>query len=71
MTLIVGPVFLVAFLIQQLFVIYAFYQIFIRPNDEKSIREKVLGILQNRLKLGEINTDGYQKLKQDFTNLKI
>ena len=57
MTLIDGPVFLVAILIRQIALIYATYRILIKPNDEKSIRENISGIVKNRLKLGEFNTD--------------
>lgn len=71
MTFTYGPVFLIFLTIQQLFVLYAVYRIFFKPDGKESIREKVLKALRNRFRRGEIDFAGYKKLERDFLKLKI
>ena len=71
MTFTYGPVFLIVLTIQQLFVLYAVYRIFFKPDDKKSIREKILKALRDRLRRGEIDFAGYKKLERDFLKLEI
>lgn len=71
MTFTYGPVFLIFLTIQQLFVLYAVYRIFFKPDGKESIREKVLKALRNRFRRGEIDFAGYKKLERDFLKLEI
>lgn len=71
MTLTYGPLFLIVFTFQQLFLFYAIYRIFFKSDDKKSIREKVLEVLRNRFRRGDIDFGGYKKLERDFTNLEF
>lgn len=71
MTFSVGPVFLIVFSIQQLFVLYAVYRIFFKLDDKSAIRNKVLDALRKRFRSGEIDFGGYKKLERDFTNLEL
>ena len=71
MTLAYGPVFLIAFTLQQIFLFYAIYIIFFRPDGKKTIRKKILEVLLNRLRQGEIDFNEYKKLERDFKNLEI
>jgi uncharacterized membrane protein len=65
-----GPVLFIAFVIQQTFVIYAIYIIFLRSNEKNSTRKQLLDILKNRYSRGELEADVYRKLEKDFLNLK-
>lgn len=71
MTFAYGPVFLIAFTLQQIFLFYAIYIIFFKPEGKKTIRKRILEILRNRLRQGEIDFNGYKKLEGDFKNLEI
>ena len=71
MTFSYGPMFLIVLTIQQLFVLYAAYRIFFKPDDKNTIRKKVLDALRNRFRRGEIDFGGYKKLERDFTNLDL
>lgn len=71
MTITFGPMFLFLFTVQQLFLFYAIYRIFFKPDDKKSIREKILKALRNRFRQGEVDFNGYKKLERDFTNLEF
>lgn len=71
MTLTYGPVFLIVFTLQQMFLLYAIYIIFFKSDGKKTIREKILGVLRNRFHRGEIDFGEYKKLEQDFKNLEI
>lgn len=71
MTLSYGPVFLFLFTAQQVFLFYAIYRIFFKPDDKKSVREKILKALRNRFRQGEIDFNGYKILERDFTNLEL
>lgn len=71
MTFTYGPVFLIVFTLQQMFLLYAIYIIFFKPDGKKTIREKILDVLRNRFLRGEIGFSGYKKLERDFENLKI
>lgn len=71
MTLTYGPVFLIAFTLQQLFVFYAIYRIFFKPDDKETFRKKVLDALRNRFRRGEIDSCGYKKLERDIENLEL
>lgn len=71
MTFTYGPVFLIFLTIQQLFVLYAVYRIFFKPDDKESIRKKVLIALRNRFHRGEIDFAGYKRLERDFLKLEI
>jgi uncharacterized membrane protein len=71
MTFAYGPVFLIAFTLQQIFLFYAIYIIFFKPDDKKTIRKRILEVLRNRLQQGEIDFNGYKKLERDFKNLEI
>ena len=71
MTLAYGPVFLVAFTLQQIFLFYAIYIVFFKPDGKKTIRKRILDALRNRFQQGEIDYVGYKKLEQDFENLEI
>ena len=66
-----GPVFLVAFTLQQIFLIYAIYIIFFKSDGKKTIRKKILGALRKRFRRGEVDFVGYKKLERDFKNLEI
>lgn len=71
MTLTYGPVFLFVFTLQQLFLLYAVYRIFFKPDGKRTIRKKILDIIRNRFRRGEIDFGGYKKLERDFNNLEI
>jgi len=71
MTFAYGPVFLIAFTLQQIFLFYAIYVIFFKPDGKKTIRKRILEVLRNRLQQGEIDFNGYKKLERDFNNLEI
>ena len=71
MTFTYGPVFLIVFTLQQIFLLYAIYIIFFKPDGKKTIREKILNVLRNRFRRGEIEFGGYKKLERDYKNLKI
>ena len=71
MTFTYGPVFLIIFTLQQIFLLYAIYIIFFKPDGKKSIREKIQTVLRDRFCHGEIELDGYKKLERDFNNLEI
>ena len=71
MTLTYGPVFLIVFTLQQIFLFYAIYMIFFKSDGRKTIREKILNVLRNRFQQGEIDIGGYKKLERDFKNLEI
>lgn len=70
-TFTLGPVFLIVFTMQQLFILYAVYRIFFRTDDKRTIRKKVLDALRNSFRRGEIDIGGYKKLERDFTNLEL
>jgi uncharacterized membrane protein len=65
-----GPISFIAIVIQQIFIIYAIYAIFIRPRVKNSIRDKLLNIIRSRYTRGEIDTEAYRKLEKDITNLE-
>ena len=71
MTLTYGPVFLIVFTLQQMFLLYAIYIIFFKSDGKKTIREKILDVLRNRFRRGEIDFGEYKKLERDFKNLEI
>lgn len=71
MTFTYGPVFLIVFTLQQMFLLYAIYIIFFKPDGKKTIREKILDVLRNRFRRGEIDFGGYKKLERDYKNLEI
>ena len=71
MTLAYGPVFLVAFTLQQIFLFYAIYIVFFKPDGKKTTRKRILDALRNRFQRGEIDYVGYKKLEKDFENLEI
>ena len=50
MTLTYGPVFLIVFTLQQMFLLYAIYIIFFKSDGKKTIREKILDVLRNRFR---------------------
>ena len=64
-----GPVTLIAFVIKQIFVIYAIYTIFIRPIFKKSIRDKLLNTIRDSHTHGKIDTDACRNLEKDIINL--
>ena len=63
------PATLIAFAIQQIFVIYAIYTIFIRPIFKKSIRDRLLNTIRDSYTHGEIDTEAFQHLEKDIVNL--
>jgi len=63
-----GPVTLIAFVIQQIFIIYAIYTIFIRPIFKKPIRDKLLNTIRDSYTRGEIDTEAYRNLEKDIVN---
>jgi uncharacterized membrane protein len=65
-----GPISFIAIVIQQIFIIYAIYAIFIRPKVKNSISDKLLNIIKSRYTRGEIDTEAYRKLEKDITNLE-
>lgn len=71
MTLTYGPVFLIVFTLQQMFLLYAIYIIFFKSDGKKTIREKILDVLRTRFRRGEIDFGEYKKLERDFKNLEI
>lgn len=71
MTFTYGPVFLIVFTLQQMFLLYAIYIIFFKSDGKKPIREKILDVLRNRFRRGEIDFGGYKKLERDYKNLEI
>lgn len=71
MTFTYGPVFLIVFTLQQIFLFYAIYIIFFKPDGRKTIRKRILDVLRNRFRRGEIDCGGYKKLERDFNNLEI
>ena len=71
MTLTYGPVFLIVFTLQQMFLLYATYIIFFKSDGKKTIREKILDVLRKRFRRGEIDFGEYKKLERDFKNLEI
>lgn len=71
MTFTYGPVFLIVFTLQQIFLLYAIYIIFFMSDGKKTIREKILDVLRNRFRRGEIDFGGYKKLERDYKNLEI
>ena len=71
MTFAYGPVFLIAFTLQQIFLFYAIYIIFFKPDVKKTIRKRILNVLGDRFRRGEIDFVGFKKLKRDFENLEI
>jgi len=64
-----GPATLIAILIQQLFIIYAIYALFIRPIFMRSTRDKLINIIKSSYTRGEIDTEVYRKLEKDINNL--
>ena len=64
-----GPISFIAIVIQQIFIIYAIYAIFIRPMFKTSNRGKLLHIIRSRYTRGEIDSEAYRKLEIDITNL--
>ena len=71
MTFSYGPVFLVAFTLQQIFLFYAIYIIFFKADGKRTIRKRILDVLRKRFHRGEIDFVGYKKLERDFENLDI
>ena len=65
-----GPISFIAIVIQQIFIIYAIYVIFIRPKVKNSISDKLLNIIKSRYTRSEIDTKAYRKLEKDITNLE-
>lgn len=65
-----GLISFIAIVIQQLFIIYAIYAIFIRPMFKGSNSEKLLHIISSRYICGEIDAEAYRKLEKDITNLE-
>ena len=65
-----GPISFIAIVIQQIFIIYAIYVIFIRPEVKNSIGDKLLNIIKSRYTRSEIDTEAYRKLEKDITNLE-
>ena len=59
-----------AIVIQQIFIIYAIYAIFIRPMFNNSNRGKLLHIICNRYIRGEIDSEAYRKLENNIINLE-
>jgi hypothetical protein len=64
-----GPVTLIAFVIQQIFVIYAIYAIFIRPLYKKPVRDKLLNTIRSGYTRGKIGIDACRNLEKDIINL--
>ena len=65
-----GPISFIAIVIQQIFIIYAIYAIFIRPMFNSSKKGKLLQIICNRYTRGEIDSEAYRKLEEDIINLE-
>ena len=65
-----GLISFIAIVIQQIFIIYAIYAIFIRPMFKNSNRGKLLHIICNRYIRGEIDSEAYWKLENDIINLE-
>ena len=65
-----GPISFIAVVIQQIFIIYAIYAIFIRPMFNRSNKGKLLHIICNRYTRGEIDSEAYRKLEKDIINLE-
>ena len=65
-----GLVSFIAIVIQQVFIIYAIYIIFIRPMFKTSNRGKLLHIIRSRYTRGKIDSEAYRKLEKDITNLE-
>jgi uncharacterized membrane protein len=65
-----GPISFIAIVIQQIFIIYAIYAIFIRPMFMSSNRGKLLHIIYNRYTRKEIDSEAYRKLAKDIINLE-
>ena len=65
-----GPISFIAIVIQQVFIIYAIYAIFIRPMFKTSNRRKLLHIISSRYTHGDIDSEAYRKLGKDITNLE-
>ena len=66
-----GPILLIAYTLQQIFLIYAIYIIFFKPDCKKAIRERILGTLRKRLRRREIDFKIYRKLERDFKNIEL
>ena len=65
-----GLISFIAIVIQQLFIIYAIYAIFIRPMFKGSNKEKLLRIISSRYICGEIDAEAYWKLGKDIINFE-
>jgi uncharacterized membrane protein len=59
-----------AIVLQQIFIVYAIYAIFVRPKVNNSIRGRLLNIIRNRYTRGELDTEAYRKLEKDIINLE-
>ena len=69
MVVVLDPATLIAIVIQQLFIIYALYALFIQPMFKKSIRDKLLNTIRDSYTRGEIDTEAYRNLENDIMNL--
>ena len=64
-----GPATLIAIVIQQLFIIYAIYALFIRPIFKRSTRDKLINLIRTSHTRGEIDTKVCRELEKGIINL--